>query len=80
MVHHCMQRALQDAATVRPQQTVKAIPGPKVTCEKARRAANGMTPDTEQIVAAFEGFTFKAPDGEAKISLGKKHQGILLTC
>lgn len=55
---------------------VQAILGTKAAYEKAQAAANGKTPDVEQIIAAFEGLSFETPSGKTEMKLGNGHQGI----
>jgi branched-chain amino acid transport system substrate-binding protein len=55
---------------------VQAILGTKAAYEKAKAAANGKTPNLEQIAIAFEGLTYETPSGTTKMALGKGHQGV----
>lgn len=57
-------------------QMMQAILGTKAAYEKAKSAAGGKAPDTDQIVAAFEGSTFDTPSGPTTMALGKGHQAI----
>ncbi|MFO1318809.1 MAG: ABC transporter substrate-binding protein [Burkholderiales bacterium] len=57
-------------------QMMQAILGTKAAYEKAKSAAGGKAPDTEQIIAAFQGATFDTPSGPTTMALGKGHQAI----
>ena len=54
----------------------QAILGTKAAYEKAKAAAGGKDPDTDQIAAAFQGLSFETPSGTTRMALGKGHQGI----
>jgi branched-chain amino acid transport system substrate-binding protein len=53
----------------------QAILGTKAAYEKARANA-GRDPDTEQIIAAFQGLSYDTPSGTTRMTLGGGHQGI----
>ena len=55
---------------------VQAILGAKAAYEKAQAAANGKSPNQEQIIDAFEGLTFQTPSGTTEMKLGNGHQGV----
>jgi branched-chain amino acid transport system substrate-binding protein len=55
---------------------VQAILGTKAAYEKAKSAANGKAPGTDQIITAFQGLSFETPSGTTKMALGNGHQGI----
>ncbi len=55
---------------------VQAIFGTKAAYEKAKSAANGKAPGTDQIITAFQGLSFETPSGTTKMALGNGHQGI----
>ena len=55
---------------------VQAILGTKAAYEKAKAAASGKDPATDQIIAAFQGLSFETPSGTTKMALGNGHQGI----
>jgi branched-chain amino acid transport system substrate-binding protein len=55
---------------------VQAILGTKAAYEKAKAAASGKDPTTDQIIAAFQGLSFETPSGTTKMALGNGHQGI----
>jgi len=55
---------------------VQAILGAKAAYEKAKAAANGKTPNLDQIAAAFEGLSYETPSGTTRMALGRGHQGI----
>jgi branched-chain amino acid transport system substrate-binding protein len=54
---------------------VQAILGTKAAYELAK-TANGKDPDTDAIVAAFQGLSFETPSGTTRMALGNGHQGI----
>ncbi|MFA5665156.1 ABC transporter substrate-binding protein [Castellaniella sp.] len=54
----------------------QTILGTKAAYEKAKADNGGQAPNTEQIIAAFEGLTFVAPSGEVKMALGNGHQAV----
>jgi len=55
---------------------VQAILGTKAAYEKAKAAANGKAPGTDQVITAFQGLIFETPSGTTKMALGNGHQGI----
>ena len=55
---------------------VQAILGTKAAYEKAKTAANGKNPDSDQIIAAYQGLSFETPSGTTRMALGNGHQGI----
>lgn len=55
---------------------VQAILGLKTAIEKAAAKNKGITPTTDEIVAAFKGLKYSAPSGIVKLSLGNGHQAV----
>ena len=56
----------------------QAILGVKSAYEKAQKAG-AVSPNQEQIIAAFEGLTYEGPGGTVKMALGKGHQAVMET-
>jgi branched-chain amino acid transport system substrate-binding protein len=50
--------------------------GLKVAWEKAAKAKGGAKPSTEDVVSAFEGIEYDAPNGRVRLALSNGHQGI----
>ncbi|MCC6775413.1 MAG: ABC transporter substrate-binding protein [Hyphomicrobiales bacterium] len=56
-------------------QMALSVIGLKVAWEKAQKA-KGARPTTDDVVAAFEGINYEAPNGPVKMTLGNGHQGV----
>jgi branched-chain amino acid transport system substrate-binding protein len=57
-------------------QMALSVLGLKVAWEKAQKDKGGAKPSTDDVVAAFEGINYEAPNGPVKMALGNGHQGI----
>jgi branched-chain amino acid transport system substrate-binding protein len=54
----------------------QSIFGLKTAWEKAQAKKGGGRPTTEEVIAAFEGISFKTPSTTVQMALGNGHQGI----
>jgi branched-chain amino acid transport system substrate-binding protein len=54
----------------------QSLLGLKVAWEKAQATKGGGRPTTEEVIAAFEGMSFRTPSTTVTMVLGKGHQGI----
>jgi branched-chain amino acid transport system substrate-binding protein len=57
-------------------QMALGILGLKLAWEKAQAAKGGARPDTEEVITAFEGLAYEAPNGHVALTIGKGHQGV----
>jgi len=57
-------------------QMALSVLGLKVAWEKAQKAKGGARPTTDEVVAAFEGIEYDAPNGKVRLTLSNGHQGI----
>jgi branched-chain amino acid transport system substrate-binding protein len=57
-------------------QMALSLLGLKVAWEKAQKAKGGGKPTTDEVIAAFTGIEYDAPNGHVKLALGEGHQGI----
>jgi branched-chain amino acid transport system substrate-binding protein len=57
-------------------QMALSLLGLKVAWEKAAKAKGGAKPSTEDVVSAFEGIEYDAPNGPVRLALSNGHQGI----
>jgi branched-chain amino acid transport system substrate-binding protein len=57
-------------------QMALSILGLKLAWEKAQKEKGGTKPTTDDVVSAFEGISYEAPNGQVKLALGNGHQGI----
>ena len=57
-------------------QMALAMLGLKVAWEKAQAKKGGAHPNTEEVIAAFEGIAYEGPSGHVALSIGKGHQGV----
>jgi branched-chain amino acid transport system substrate-binding protein len=57
-------------------QMALALLGLKVAWEKAQAKNGGARPNTEEVIAAFEGIAYDGPSGHVALSIGKGHQGV----
>jgi branched-chain amino acid transport system substrate-binding protein len=54
----------------------QSLLGLKAAWEKAQATKGGGRPNTEEVIAAFEGLEFKTPSTTVQMALGNGHQGI----
>ncbi|MEO1191080.1 MAG: ABC transporter substrate-binding protein [Pseudomonadota bacterium] len=64
-----------EAITYPAYHMTMAILGVKAAYDKAAAEING-TPDTEQVIAAFEYLEYDTPSGPISMALGKGHQAV----
>jgi len=57
-------------------QMALAMFGLKAAWEKAQATKGGARPSIEEVITAFEGIAYDAPNGHVKLALGNGHQGI----
>jgi branched-chain amino acid transport system substrate-binding protein len=57
-------------------QMALSLLGLKVAWEKAQKQTNGSKPSTDDVISAFEGISYEAPNGQVKLALANGHQGI----
>jgi branched-chain amino acid transport system substrate-binding protein len=57
-------------------QMALGLLGLKVAWDKAQMTKGGARPTTEDVITAFEGIAYDAPNGHVKLAIGKGHQGI----
>jgi branched-chain amino acid transport system substrate-binding protein len=57
-------------------QMALSLLGLKVAWEKAQKEKSGTKPSTDDVISAFEGIAYEAPNGPVKMALGNGHQGI----
>ena len=57
-------------------QMALSLLGLKVAWEKAQKNLNGSKPTTDDVISAFEGISYEAPNGQVKLALANGHQGI----
>ena len=57
-------------------QMALSLLGLKVAWEKAQKEKGGAKPTTDDVIGAFEGIAYEAPNGQVKLALANGHQGI----
>jgi branched-chain amino acid transport system substrate-binding protein len=57
-------------------QMALVVLGLKTAWDKAQAQKSGARPNTEEIITAFEGIEYDAPNGHVKLAIGNGHQGI----
>jgi branched-chain amino acid transport system substrate-binding protein len=64
------------APTFPAYQMAVAVLGLKLAWEKAQATKGGSRPSTEEVITAFEGIEYDAPNGHVKLANANGHQGI----
>ncbi len=57
-------------------QMALVVLGLKTAWDKAQAQKSGARPNTEEIITAFQGIEYDAPNGHVKLAIGNGHQGI----
>jgi branched-chain amino acid transport system substrate-binding protein len=64
------------APTYPSYHAAQSLLGLKAAWEKAQAKKGGARPNTDEVIAAFEGLEFPTPSTTIRLAIGKGHQGI----
>jgi branched-chain amino acid transport system substrate-binding protein len=64
------------APTYPSYHAAQSLLGLKAAWEKAQAKKGGARPNTDEVIAAFEGLEFQTPSTTIRLAIGKGHQGI----